>query len=309
MRISKEAKTGFVAVLAIALFIWGYNYLKGINIFKPTREYYVVYDKIDGLIESGNVILKGYKVGTVTSIKFDHKQSGKLIVKLSLEEHVNIPKYSVAQITSSSPIAPAKDIRLVLSDASEYLSPGDTLLPGFDEGISGILDQISDKAEELMEELNTTLTAVNSALTPEAVAGIKGTIYNLESTTKQLKQQMQGGGELNTSLENIEEITTTLKNNNDKITGIINNVYSISDSLNKADLKTTLENAGRALDHTQSIMAVMQSGEGSVGQLLYNDSLYKNLTHATASLDSLLTDLKTHPKKYVHFSVFGKKEK
>ncbi|MBN2347203.1 MAG: MCE family protein [Bacteroidales bacterium] len=309
MHFSKEFKIGFIAVITISLFIWGLSYLKGKNLLKPSTEYYAIYDNIDGLMESANVVLNGYKVGNVSSVTFDYKHSGKLIVTFDLEKRLKIPKNSIAQITSQSAISTLKDIQLILSESTEYYEPGDTLLSSLDKGIAGILDPLTEKAELILATLDTSLRSFNETLTEETRKDLKTTIKNIRSLTASLDQKFAEGGALDKSFDNLEGFTTTLKNSNDKIEGIVDNFYQLSDSLEKANIKSTIDKTNTVLDQTALLMTKIRSGEGSAGMLINNDTLYQNLENAAKNLEILLKDLNEHPKRYVHFSVFGKKDK
>lgn len=309
MKLYKEAKIGLIAVVIIALFIWGYGFLKSRNIFKPRDSYYAVYDDIDGLIESSQVLLKGYKVGAVNTIKFDYKKSGKFIVKFSLEERVKIPKNSIAQLISASPISTTKDMKLIFSNSNEYYEPGDTLLSGIDKGLSGVLDLLTKKAEVMLTSLDTSLTSVNKIFNDSTRESLRKAIKDFRSITNSLSQSLGENGDINKSMENLKSVSQNLKNNNEQLTNIIHNVSSLSDSLSKTEIKAMIANANRSLSNADSILASIKEGEGSLGLLVNNDTLYYNLKNASESLNKLLQDLYEHPKRYVHFSIFGKKDK
>ncbi len=309
MKLYKEAKIGLIAIIIIALFIWGYSFLKSRNIFKPRDSYYAIYDNIDGLIESSSVSLRGYKVGSVNSIKFDYKKSGKFIVKFSLEERVKIPKNSVAQLISSSPISSTKDMKLIFSNSNEYYVPGDTLLSGIDKGLSGVLDLLTKKAEVMLTSLDTSITSVNRVFDDSTRENLRKAIEDFGSVANSLSQSLGKNGDINESMNNLKSVSQNLKNNNEQLTNIIHNVSSLSDSLSKTNIKTMIANANRSLISADSILASIKDGEGSLGLLVNNDTLYYNLKNASESLNQLLKDLYAHPKRYVHFSVFGKKDK
>lgn len=309
MKISNEIKTALIAITVLVLTIWGYSFLKGKNIFKPTDEYYAVYDKIDGLIESGNVNIKGYKVGSITQIKFDHKKSGKFIVKFVLEERVRIPMYSRAVITSSSLIAPAKDIIIELSGENTFHKPGDTLLTDFDEGLLGVIDPLKNKTEELVDKIDQAVTSLNNTLNEDTQKSLKSSIKSLDVAINQFERSIRPGGDLHTSFGNLKDVTQVLKNKNEQIAELIENLHAISDSISSANLQQTLLKLDSTLQATEEIMAKINNGEGTAGMLINDSSLYVNLSNSANSLDLLLKDLNEHPGRYVHVSVFGKKDK
>jgi phospholipid/cholesterol/gamma-HCH transport system substrate-binding protein len=308
MKISKEVKIGIIALVTLIAFFWGLNFLKGINIFKSINEYYVIYDNIEGLIESGVVYLKGYKVGTVRSIHFDRKHPGKIAVKFALEEKVNIPKNSVALITTSSMISEIKDINLILSDSSEICRPGDTLLGAVDKGMSGIIDPIKSKAEDTMANIDSVLTVIKQIFDKTAQANIQHTIVNIDSITTSFSSSLNSDGNLTRSLDNLADITSSLKSKNDELSSMLVNLSSFSDSLAKSEIKATIYNTNKTVTEINEIVEKINRGEGTLGALIHNDTLYNNLEKASESLDIILKDLNEHPKRYVHFSIFGGKK-
>ena len=309
MRISKEVKIGFVTVVTLGLFIWGLNYLKGKNILKPVDEYYIKYDEIEGLIESGAVYYKGFKVGNILDIQFDHENSGLFIVKIGLEQRIGLPVKTKAMLISSSMIASAKDIKLVPYDTAAYYNPGDTLMSEMEKSISSYLEPLNEKTNRIMNELEKTLISVNDILDEETKEKLKSSVLNLEGITGSLNQQLGKGGSLDKSFNDIHTITSDLKTSGSKISGTISNLYEISDSLKAADLKSTLVKLDSTLYQTQMLLTAINEQEGTLGMLVYNDSLYLHLDGATKNLESLLKDLEENPGRYVSISVFGKKDK
>jgi phospholipid/cholesterol/gamma-HCH transport system substrate-binding protein len=308
MKISKEVKIGIIALVTLIAFFWGLNFLKGINIFKSVNEYYAIYDNIEGLIESGVVYLKGYKVGTVRSIHFDRKHPGKIAVKFALEEKVSIPKNSVALITTSSMISEIKDISLILSDSSEICRPGDTLIGAVDKGMSGIIDPIKSKAEDTMANIDSVLTVIKQIFDKTAQENIQHTIVNIDSITTNFSSSLNSDGSLTRSLDNLADITSSLKSKNDELSSMLVNLSSFSDSLAKSEIKAAIYNTNKTVTEINEIVEKINRGEGTLGALVHNDTLYNNLKKASESLDIILKDLNEHPKRYVHFSIFGGKK-
>lgn len=307
MKISREIKVGIVAIISIAMFYWGYNFLKGVNILKSTASYYAVYDDIGGLIESGVVYLNGYKVGQVAAINFDERNPGKIIVKYSIREGLKLPKYTTAQIVSSSIISGIKDIKLILGDSDEYHAPGDTLLPDLDNGITDMVEPLKATASEILSTIDTLTKGIDDILNPERREEIKDAISHLEDVSSSINDQLADDGSLSMSFKNIADITETIKNQNEQLTNIIRNLSSLSDTLMGSEIKMVIAEVNEAINNTNVILAKIQSGEGTMGMLVNNDSLYNNLNNVSQNLDSLLVDLRKNPKRYMHFSVFGKK--
>ncbi len=307
MKLSKEAKIGIIALITLIGFFWGLNFLKGINIFKPVDEYYAEYDNIQGLLESGIVYLNGYKVGNVRSIHFDSKDPGKIIVRFALEEKVKIPVNSIALITSSSMISEIKDISLVLSDSSKLASPGDTLQGRLDKGMSAFIEPIKYQAEETLANIDSVLCIIRNILDKTALVNIQHSIANLDSITASISGSLGADGNITKSLDNLEKITSALRNKSEELSSILVNFSAFSDSLANSEIKAAINNTNKTLAETSVILEKINRGQGTAGMLVNNDTLYQNLKNAAGNLDILIKDLNEHPKKYVHFSVFGRK--
>jgi phospholipid/cholesterol/gamma-HCH transport system substrate-binding protein len=307
MKISTEAKIGIFVVISLALLIWGVNFLKGKNVFKSTDKYYSVYENIEGLVASGIIYLNGYKIGTVSKIKFDAVKSRNIIVEFSLEQKVRIPRNSHFQIYSASFVSGIKDVRLVLSNEPGFYSPGDTVPGSFDQGLTGIIDPITTQVASTMGKLDSILSSLNNLLDPETVSGLKGTLTNVNQISSSLDRSFTKGGNIDRSLSNLAVFTETLKNNSDELSAIFANFKQVSDSLADSQLKAAIDNANSSLANISGILRKIDQGEGTAGMLVNNDSLYINLQSVSKSLDFLLVDLREHPKRYVHFSLFGRK--
>jgi phospholipid/cholesterol/gamma-HCH transport system substrate-binding protein len=308
-KISREVKIGFVAIITIGILIWGWNFLKGINIFKTTDTYYAVYADIKGLIESGVVNLNGYKVGNVGAIKFNKDDINRIVVQIELTEKMKLPRNTMLLIKSSSLVSGIKELKLVLGEGPGYYEPGDTLIGGVDQELSDIIGPIKSKAELVLSGLDSTLAAVNDVLDPATRQHLKTTIASLHSSMDDLSTSLDRGGSLNKSFDNLSSVTGNLKANNESLSQTLQNLSTVSDSLKKSDIKAVIGKADLTIDKLDQTLARINSGEGTAGKLVTNDSMYNNLNSALFSLDSLLIDVKAHPKRYVHFSLFGKKDK
>lgn len=309
MKLSREIKIGIVAIITMAFLIWGVNFLKGINIFKSSDTYYSMYDNIDGLIESGIVYLRGFKIGNVSEIKFDSRGSGQIVVKYSIKERVKIPENSVFLIYSSSMLSGIKDIKLILGDGSKYFQSGDTVPGDLDRGLETIIDPIREQTMVTISKIDTIIGSLAQILNGEKVAEIQKTIGHIDNVSESLDRNLSEGGALDKSFSNLASITENLKQSNEELKEIISNFRDVSDSISNSQLKSAIENANATLQSTSQMLARVEAGEGTLGKLVNNDSLYLNLKNVTESLDLLLNDLREHPKRYVHFSLFGKKEK
>jgi len=312
-------KIGLLIVVAIILTIWGISYLKGKDIFKETDYYYIVYNKINGLTASSSVMINGFKIGQVTNIQFYQDTTEYLVVEIMVEGKYKVRKGSKAQIFSQD-LMGTKAIRLLNGKDNTFYQNGDTL-PGTIEG--DLMEQVNmemlplkKKAESLMSSIDSAIVmfrAVFNENTQENLrntfASIKITIKNLERSTFTLDTILTGEkSKIVKIFNNVESITGNLKDNSTEISNIIQNFSSISDSLAKADIAKTLAKTDEALLQFNEILATINEGDGSIHQLLYNDTLYKNIENATYHLNRLLRDMHENPKRYINFSLvdFGK---
>ena len=321
MKLSRESKIGAVVTLSIVLFIWGLNFLKGENIFSRSKMFYAIYPKIDGLVEGNPVQLNGFKVGRVSKLLFHPNNSGTVVVEFSLSNGVlELPKDSKAKIFSSD-IMGSKAVDLILGTDTATLKDGDTLIAEIEinlqESVNQQIAPLKKKTEELISSIDSAVVIVQHILNEEArdnlgkgFESIQRSFAKFETVANNLDGLVEGNvDKLNDIFTKIQSIATNLNKNNKELTNVINNFSSISDSLAKANLASTFENANNALLDASQILEKINSGEGTLGLLINNDSLYNNLDAAAADLDKLLKDFNEHPKRYVHFSVFGKKDK
>ncbi len=301
MKISKEVKVGFVALFAIALSIWGFNYLKGNNLFIESKSVYAVYPKVPGLAVSSPIIINGVQCGVVDDIYFHPDKSSKVVVKLNITESaIKISKNSIADLISTDFMG-GKAIGLKLGDSKDELENGDTIQSHFEksmlEDFSEQMLPIKDKAENLVLAMDTavvklteTLNNINGMFTDQNKRNLTLALSNLKST-------LEGFDELSKTLN------STVKN---KVNPALTKFSHVADSLKALELNETLKKAQTALDGMSAVMAKMNSGEGTMGKLMTNDSLYNNLTGATKEMEELLEDIKLHPKRY--FRILSKKE-
>jgi phospholipid/cholesterol/gamma-HCH transport system substrate-binding protein len=309
-KISNEVKVGGTAIIAIVVFIWLFNFLKGENIVSRSSNFYAVYDKINGLVESSPVEINGYKVGTVQSIEF--LNDGKLVVKMSVDTDFKLPLNTVAEITSASILAGMK-VQLVLGSGPGSYSSGDTiygrLAVSILDKLENDFDPLKAKVEEMVISLDSVISSINEILNPEFKYNLNSSLANLNSTTEDISTILKSKEtELNATIDNISRFSKMLADNSPAMDSTFNNLKSISDTIVSADLYSTVLNLKSGLERTSLLLDNLNKGKGTAGKLFANDSLYINLSNSLKNLDVLLIDLKTNPKKYVHFSVFGGKK-
>lgn len=308
MKLKKEIKIGLIAVAILSLFFWGFSFLKGKNLLSTNDSYYAIYDNIDGLEEASPVLISGFKIGIVETIKIHRYHRDKIVIKFSLEEEIKIPVNSEAIIYPATLIA-GKAVKLNFSDSKEFYSNGDTI-PGILEqdimsSLSNELMPVKDKIENLVLSIDSVLAIFDT----KTKQNLTVSLDNLSKITNNLNELLDtDNSKLAIILKNAESISTNLKNNNEQITNILENFSNISDSIEQADIKTTILNANKTLAEFSKISAKINKGEGTIGMLINNDSLYNNLNYLASDLDSLILDLNENPKRYVHFSLFGKKK-
>lgn len=321
MKLSKEFKIGIVVVCAIAAFIWGINFLKGSNLFSHKYYLYALYPKIDNLIPANPLLLNGYKIGQITDITLVQRgKDTKVLVEFLLTEDIQIPKKSIARAISSDLLG-SKAVEVVFSDNKEFVESGDTLIAETEQGFKEALDKriapIQAKAENLIGSIDSVMTVVNMVLNTKtrenidkSFESVKKAIISLEQTAYKLDDLVGSEkAKMSAILSNLSNITSTLAKNEAKINNIIANASNLTDSLAKANLKEAVNNADKSLKELNILLARINEGQGTLGKLAKNDSLYNNLNKSAEDLDKLLADLRLNPGRYVHISVFGKKEK
>jgi len=321
MKIKKEVKVGVLMVVSISLLAWGANFLKGTNILNENRHFYAVYDKVDGLGTSNPVVINGFKVGQVDEIEFLPDYSGRIIVKFSVtKKDFPIPEDTEAKIISAD-ILGSKAINLQLGKSSELIKDKDTLKSEIEASLTESVNQqiapLKQKAEDLIKTVDSAILVVSAIFNKDArtnldasLSSIKGTLETFENTMKQVDGLVRDERKhIDGIFKNVESITANFAKNNEKLTSTIANVEAITDSLAGANLKQTVDNASIAMQQVSDIMLRINNGEGSLGALINNDTLYTNLEKAAYDLDQLMLDLRLNPERYVHFSIFGKKDK
>ena len=309
MKITRELKTGIVAVSVIALFIWGYNFMKGINIFDgPIKTYVTEYNNVQGLNTASVVTINGVDVGKVIDIKFnkDPEKRGQLIVEFSVEADFEFSKNSIAKIYSTS-LMGGKSLAIVPSYEGEMAKPGDFLLGEIE---SDIFSSVTEKLNPLQAKVENVIVSADSLMTgltdvldtksrenlKLSIAKLNTTISNFENISKSVDQLIKNNEEkLGKTLENTELMT--------------NNLAKLSDTLVNANLGLTIKNLEATVTNLNKILASVNEGNGTLGKLLKDEEMYNNLTNASKEMEELLREMKLHPKRFVHFSLFGKKDK
>jgi len=306
LKLTREIKTAILVIASILLFIWGYSFLKGKELFTNYTTLYAQYDNVEDLSSSAPVTLNGLGIGKVSKITID-EVTGKLLVELQLKTDFPISKTSTATLYSPSLIA-GKQIKIVPNMADKNLAEdGQTLTSavelGLTESLGGKIEPIQQKLDKMLVNIDVLVTGLNNTLDKQTQDNLKKTIAELSQTMEQFHR---ASGSLNSILDtNKGQINSAVTNIN-KMSG---NFNKISDSLNKADLGKTVRNLNKTLAKVDGLMANLNSGKGTAGKLLNDDALYNNLTKTSKELELLLQDVRLYPTRYVNVSLFGKKNK
>ncbi len=306
LKITREIKTAILVIASIALFIWGYSFLKGKDLLTDYTTYYVEYDNVEGLGKSAQVTLNGLSIGKVNAITFADK-TGKLLVELQIKSDFPISKSSVASIYDPGIIG-GKQIMIIPNYNDPEIAKSGTKLSGSIK--PGLTDLVAEKLAPLQEKLDKVLlnadqliSGINNVLDKKGQADLKSALGDLSETLSQFRQASESmNGLLDNNKSNINGIVANLS----KVSG---NFSKISDSLVKADLGKTVSNLQVTLQKVDQIMTEMNEGKGTAGKIIKDEALYNNLSQTSKELELLLQDVRLNPTRYVNISLFGKKNK
>jgi phospholipid/cholesterol/gamma-HCH transport system substrate-binding protein len=306
MKLSRELKIGFFAIAMLVCLYLGVNYLKGRAVFSGDRFYYALFDQTNGLQTSAQVLLRGVKVGSVTDIYLDGKYPDKVVVKVGVKKDVDIPSDSHLVLFSNG-LMGEKAIELSMGSSTNYFGSNAEIPAQIDGGLfesaGANIEDLVAEAKAVMSSLATTSASLNVILEQNA-EGLSGIVTNMESVTNQLSEAELGG-----MIRDLGTFTTMLSDNAERFDGIVGNLDEMTGSLAEADLKGTVDDLGSTIENLNGVLAKLSEGDGTAAQLLDNPALYDSLTSATGNLAALLEDMKANPKRYVHFSLFGRRDK
>lgn len=307
MKYAREIKVGLVATVSLFLLFFGFNFLKGVNIFSPTNSYHGAYYNLHGLEEQAAVYIRGHKVGQVDAIHYDFTRDSAFTIDISIHKDISLPQGTQLALIADGLLG-GMAVELVLPESTDRCT-----------------DRVQNTDFIAHESYlpTTYVPGLIESLQDELIARIASAVENVDSLVTQLKTQVEGD-HIKATLANVDRISSDLTSVSAELKGlmatkvptIVNNADTAVANLNiivadikEANLKATVARVDTAVAGVNALLADVRSGEGTVGQLLYNKSLYNHIDAAVLSADSLLTDLKAHPKRYVHFSIFGKKDK
>ena len=299
MKLTKEIKIALIAIVGILVMYFGINFLKGMNLFSTNNAYYMTFDDIQGLGASTPIYADGYKVGTVDGMEYDYEENGPIKVKVDINKDLRIPQGSKAEIVKD--LMGNLQVNLLLANnPRERVEPGG-IIPGAVNG--GMMDKAANLipvVEKMLPKLDSILTSVNALLADPALAA---SLHNVETITSNLTVSTR---ELNTLMAGLNKQVPGMIG---KANGVLDNTNRLTANLASLDVQGTLNKVNQTLESAHQFTEKLNSNQGSLGLLMNDTKLYDNLTSTMGHADSLVIDLKAHPKRYVHFSVFGRKDK
>lgn len=305
-----KLKVGIFCIAAVVIFYLGACFFKGISAFGKKTYYYAVFENTGGLQESNAVMLNGYKIGQVTKVSLLSDNPVRLCAELMITEPVNIPKDSKVQVAPKDLLG-GTVVNILFGNDTHMLQAKDTMaayvVPQMTDGIDGLKAQLAS----ILTSVDTIALSLKDVMSPEGGAqDLKGTLANLEATTANLNSILGNNKDkVGKLVTNLEKFSNNLQEAGPQLETIVNNLDKLSDSVAKANVTQLINDAQQAIGDVQLIVNKIQKGDGTLGQLVTNDTLYSNLENSLHSLDELLKDLKANPKKYINVTVFGKKEK
>lgn len=312
MKIKNETKVGILATVAIAILVLGYSFLKGNDVFTSENTYYATYDRVDGLTVSKPIYVNGYQIGRVSGLTL--QPDGLILTEFKIDKKYRLPDNTLARIASTDLLG-SKAIVFELGDSPVIAEDGATLQADIQKNIMEQVEPIQKKAESVFAVLDSILTSVNNTMNPEfqnninrSLASIANTLNTLENTAKQVDGMVgTEKSKISGILSNMESISTNFNNNGEKLNQIFANLETVSDNAARLNFEETMMKANMAVADLQLVVDNINSGKGSLGKLVNDEELYNNLEDASKSLDNLIIDVKENPKRYIHFSVFGRK--
>lgn len=310
---TNQAKVGIFSTVSVIIFVLGFYFLKGTNLFVSKNVYYAVYDRVDGLYKSNEVDVNGFRIGRVGGMERDPK-SGKIVVQLDLDKDVQIPKSDSTQaLLISTDFLGSKQVRLVFGNSNEYYKDGDTIGTYFKrdltEQLGAQIDPIMLNVNKMMPQLDSTIRGIKKLFDDKDPESIYTTLAIVNEALKKVDGILAKNDEtLQLTISNLQSITGNIAKSNDAITKILNNAESFTDSLQQANIKQTVQNLNATVLQLNGVISDLNEGKGTLGKIIKGDELYDKVDSAVANLNALLKDVKDRPYRYVKINVFGSKK-
>lgn len=295
MKYSKEFIVGAIGILALLLIYLMINFFKGIDLFKDGERYYVKFDNIGQVVNSSPIYLNGYKAGNVQGISYDFKNMKSVIVTIDIDKRLRIPQGSYAEV--SNHMLGGSDVSIILSNSDKFILPGDTIEGRLNKGLQGEMGDVIPTVTDMIPKVDSILISLNTLL---AAPELHNSIKNVERLTSDLTTTT---AQINSLLgKDIPQIT-------ERMVKMEDDVLAVSSQIKEVDYKALFASLETTLNNLEAITQALNNGEGTAGLLLKDSSLYSKLDSTCSAANALLTDLKNNPKRYVHFSIFGGKDK
>ena len=288
-----------MAILGLVVLFFGLNYLKGLNLFTSDKSYFMTFKDISGLSNNSPIYADGYKVGVVKNIKYDYNHQNDIEIEAGLDPSLRIPKGSTAEVVSDL-LGNVQVNLLLANNPREKLEPGDRIVGRVNDGAMGKLKEMIPAVERILPKLDSIMSSLNTLLADPAFAQ---SVHNIQQITGGLTQTTS---QLNTLLAGLNKDVPQLMTNTN---GVLDQANQLAGNLAQVNVGETMQKINSTLDNVQKLSAQLNNPQGTLGLLLNDASLYNNLNSTMRDADSLLVNFKAHPKRYVHFSTFGKKDK
>jgi phospholipid/cholesterol/gamma-HCH transport system substrate-binding protein len=316
MKISNELKTGILGLLAVVIFFFGFSFLKGNGFFSSKNTVKAKYSNVQGLTPASYVQVNGMNVGTVTDITFNEEDINEIVVSMAIDNEVKLPKDTRAIIISNGLIG-NKVVRLDIGQSKEILASNDFVIGELEVGmmdkLGNSVQPVVANVEKTIASLDTVMTSIKNVLNEEtqrnlqsAVADVSTSMRDINLLAKELSQQK---GKVTNMMNNLNSFTNNLDKNNQSITNIVKNAELTTSKLSKVEIEQTVKKLEKTLLELETTLAKINSGNGSMALLMNDDKLYNNVKNTMATVNNLLYDISARPKRYINFSVFGRKNK
>lgn len=297
--LTKEVKIALVAIAGIVVLFFGMNFLKGISLFSNDGAYHAKFKEISGLTANNPIFVNGYQVGIVKSIDFNYARGGEILVTFGVDKNLHLPKGTTAEIESD--FMGNVKMNLVLGDNMvDLLQFGDTIVGGMSQGLMSKAANLIPAVEQMLPKLDSILGSLNALMADPALAQ---SLHNVRTVTANLNTSTQ---QLNTLMAGLNKEVPSMMN---KANGLLDNTSQLTSNLAALDLASTKAQVDQTMANVQSLTDKLNSNNGTLGLLMNDGTLYDRLSTTVQSADTLLNNLREHPKRYVHFSVFGRKDK
>lgn len=310
----REVKIGLLVLISGIILYLGFNFLKGKDFFTSDQTYYAVYDNVDGLTISNIIQLNGFQIGRVDQIKILHDKKDSLLVVMQIQRDVKLASGAIALLTDDGLLGGKK---IVIQNEGDITKPLQSEAYLKIKRSEGLTDMMSKKVDPVLTNVNATIENLNDLLDKEAKNSLQKSFAHLETTMKNFeasslvlnKLMLANQTKITSVVQNVDALSSNLNQTVTDFQPLLKSLNTFADTLNDLELQQTLTNLNQVVNNLNSVVAKIDSGDGSLAKLINQDELHKNLNQTVNDLDELFLDMKARPKRYIHFSVFGRKDK